>query len=70
MLEPRDALEDDPVKELRRYRKELSKRFPTTQAMSDYLATVPPIDVMIANLKKQIVDEKNTATMNNKSDQP
>ena len=58
MLEPRDALEDDPVAELRRYRRELSERFPTTQAMSDYLATVPPIDVMIVNLKTQIAEEK------------
>jgi hypothetical protein len=58
MLEPRDALEDDPVKELRRYRKEHSERFPTTQAMCDYLATIPQIDVMIANLTKQIAEKK------------
>jgi len=64
MLQPRDALEDDPVAELRRYRKELSERFPTTQEMSDYFATVPPIEVMIANLKKQIAEGKNQATSN------
>jgi hypothetical protein len=58
MLKPRDALEADPVAELRRYRRERSEHFPTTQVMSEYLATVPSIDVMIANLEKQIAEKK------------
>ena len=53
MLEPRDALEDDPVVELRRYRDELSKRFKTSQELSAYYETVPTADEFLAELDKE-----------------
>ena len=57
-MKPRDALEDDPVKELRRYRKELSERYPTTKEMSAYYATIPPTDEILADLRRQIAEKK------------
>jgi len=57
-MKPRDALEDDPVKELHRYREELSKRFPTTKEMSDYFASIPPTEEILADLRRQIVEKK------------
>ena len=51
-------MEDDPVKELRRYRKELSERFPTTKEMSDYFASIPPVEVILADLRRQIAEKK------------
>ena len=57
-MKPLDALEDDPVKELRRYRKELSERYPTTKKMSDYFASVPPLEEILADLRRQIAEKK------------
>jgi len=57
-MKPRDALEDDPVKELRRYRKELSERFPTTKELFAYYDTIPPVEEILADLRKQIAEKK------------
>ena len=57
-MKPRDALEDDPVKELRRYREELSKRFPTTKELSEYYRSIPPTEEILADLRRQIAEKK------------
>ena len=57
-MKPRDALEDDPVKELRRYRDELSKRFKTPQELSAYYETIPTADEFLAELNKNKKEKK------------
>ena len=57
-MKPRDALEDDPVKELHRYREELSRRFPTTKELSAYYDTIPPVEEILADLRRQIAEKK------------
>lgn len=57
-MRPRDRLEADPVKELHRHRRELSKRFETVEELSEYYGSIPSAEVLIAELKKKIAAKK------------
>jgi hypothetical protein len=57
-MRPRDRLEADPVTELHRYRRELSKRFTTVEELAEYYNSIPSPEELLADLRKKIVEKR------------
>jgi len=45
--------DEDPLVELRQYRKTLSSRFKTIKALGDYLRSVPSAKAMLAEIERR-----------------
>ena len=50
--------EGDPLVWLRKHREELSEKYPTVDALLEYYKSVPPIEEISTQLKKEIAERK------------
>ena len=57
-MRPRDRLEADPVTELHRYRRELSKRFKTVEELAEYYNSIPSPEELLSDLKRKTAAKK------------
>ena len=57
-MRPRDRLEADPVTELHRYRRELSKRYKTVEELAEYYNSIPSPEELLCDLKRKIAAKK------------
>ena len=60
----------DPVAEIRAIREKISRRYKTMDEYFDHLRTVPPVDVLLAQVRAKIAKAKEAKTTAKSSRRP